>query len=846
MTESSVGPLSAGVADRLREALDLAAGDRAVWLERVRVEDAGLHSTLQRLLQLDARDNLVVDRSLDSVAADTLQVCETTRTGERIGPYRLRRKLGEGGMGSVWLADRVEGGFAQQVALKLIRLGMDSSAVLAQFQRERQLLAQLNHSDIARLLDGGLDALGRPWFAMEYVAGTDLREWIDHGNADVRARLGLFLRLCRAVAYAHQRLIVHRDLKPSNVRVRADGTPCLLDFGIAKLVDVDAAAEVTEHRFLTRAYAAPEQLSGGVLTTATDVFALGALLFELLTGLRHSSHRREDGTTTRPSAAVQAAAQPFSRAGASHLRGDLDAVVLRALAAEPQRRYAGAEALADDVERFLDGRPVAARPDSVLYRSGKFVRRNRLATAAAGVAVLAMIVGTAASLWQAQRAGRMADRAERSKVFLVGLLEDANPFDDHPGRKAPPDRLLDNAIARIERDFADAPEVQIEMRQLIQLTLVRTGDPQRALALAQRNADAAGARYGTGSPEFGVALANLGLDQEQSGDAKSAMVTSTEAERLLRDAGPAYARDRISSMTSLAKLANARGDAADALSLHEAVLRERQELDGPESRDVAMDLMNLSADALYAERYVDAETLALRSHAMAVKFLGAEHARLIYVDNMLGLAQAHAGNVSEALATLNATERRVRATLKPDAPMLGSVLGSLGTARYFARDYDGALVALSESRRILTDARQATRGRVTLRLGLVQLALHSSEALATLEASRRELAESGGGAGYGAYARAAYGVALARAGETASGEREARQARDDLHAGTDAGSSRLGDVDLMLADLLQGRQQHAEARALREEARSIYARVLGVAHPRTLELTAQLGHAASS
>jgi len=834
-------PITARIAELLREGLDQPAGARAAWLARSCGDDRGLHAALTRLLDLDSQSGLAIDRSLDQLVAATLPGGDVAAGGERIGAYRLLRKLGEGGMGSVWLADRVEGGFTQQVALKLIRLGMDSAAVLAQFQRERELLAQLNHSDIARLLDGGLDAMGRPWFAMEYVAGTDLREWIEHGDADVHARLGLFVRLCRAVAYAHQRLIVHRDLKPSNVRVRADGTPCLLDFGIAKLVDVDAAEEVTEHRFLTRAYAAPEQLHGGVLTTATDVFALGALLFELLTGLRYSSHRREDGTVTRPSAAVQAAAAPSSR-DAGSLRGDLDAIVLRALAEEPQRRYAGAEALADDVERFLHGRPVLARPDSALYRVGKFVRRNRFASAAALAAALAMVVGTGVSLWQMQRAERMADRAERSKVFLAGLLEDANPFDDHPGRKAPPDRLLDNAIVRIERDFADTPEVQIEMRQLIHMTLVRIGEPRRALVLAQRNADAARSRYGDDSPEFGVALANLSLDQEQSGDGQDAFATSTQAERLLRDAGAAYVRDHISSMTTLAKLANARDDPAGALRLHHAVLRDRQELEGPESQDIAMDLMNLAADALYGEHFVEAEDLASRSHAMLVKLLGAEHARLMYVDNILGLAQLHAGHTSEALATLDATARRAQATVKPDAPILGSVLGSLGTARYFALDHEGALVALSEARRILGAGNQAMRGRVTMRLGIVQLILHRPEALETLEASRRELAESGGGAGYGACAHAAYGVALAGAVDAARGEKEVREARDELRGGTGAGSTRAGEIDLMLADLLQRPEQAQEALALRREALAVYQRVLGPAHPRTLALAALIGN----
>jgi serine/threonine protein kinase len=839
-------PISARIAELLREGLDQPVAARAAWLARVCGDDRGLHAALDRLLDLDAQSGLAIDLSLDQLVAATLPIEESSLGGERVGPYRLLRKLGEGGMGSVWLADRVEGGFTQQVALKLIRLGMDSAAVLAQFQRERELLAQLNHSDIARLLDGGLDAQGRPWFAMEYVEGIDLHEWIERTHADTHARLDLFQRLCRAVAYAHQRLIVHRDLKPSNVLVRADGTPCLLDFGIAKLVDVDAGEEATEHRFLTRAYAAPEQLNGGVLTTATDVFALGAVLFELLTGLRYSSLRREDGTVTRPSAAVQRAAATTtttatSRTSAVQLRGDLDAIVLRALAAEPQRRYAGAEALADDVERFLDGRPVIARPDSTLYRIGKFARRNRLASVAVITAALAMIIGTGVSLWQMERAERMADRAERSKQFLTGLLEDANPFDDHPGRKAPPDRLLDNAVARIERDFTDVPQVQIEMRQLIQMTLVRVGDPQRARLLAQRNVDATRSLYGASSPEFAVALANLGLDLEQSGDADGALTASTEAERLLQDAGPNYARHRISAMTTLAKLANASGDAAGALRLHEAVLHERQQLDGPESQDMAMDLMTLAADAIYAERYAEAEATAQRAHAMAVKLLGAGHARLIYVDNTLGLAQANAGHVAEALVTLNATEQRARATLKPDAPMLGSVLGSLGNARYWAHDYDGALVAMLESRRILGASKQGTRGRVSMRLGMVQLVLQQPEALATLEASRQELAESGGSGGYIACAQAAYGVALARAGDAAGGEKEARQAHADLRGSKDAGSTRSAEVDLMLADLLQRPDQAEQALGLRREALDIYRTVLGPEHPRTRALAITLG-----
>jgi hypothetical protein len=837
-------PLSARVAELLRDALDQPEAQREAWLAQTCADDAVLHATLLRLLAFDARADLAIDRSFDRLVADVLPSDDDMHAGERVGPYRLMRKLGEGGMGTVWLAHRVDGGFTQHVALKLIRVGMESDAVLSQMHRERELLAQLNHPDIARLLDGGHDARGRPWFAMEHVEGIDLHAWIERTQTDSQARLALFLRLCRAVGYAHQRLIVHRDLKPSNVLVRENDAPCLLDFGIAGLVDANATNDpVNEHQFLTRAYAAPEQTQGGALTTATDVFALGAILFELLTGLRYSTLRREDGSVTRPSAAVQAA-PAATRVSAAQLRGDLDAIALRALASDPRCRYAGAEALADDIERFLARRPVLARPGGAFNRIGKFVRRNRFATAAMLAAMLAMIVGTGVSLWQAQRAERMADRAERSKGFLIGLLEDANPFDDRSGRKAPPDKLLDNALVRIERDFADAPRVQIEMRQLIQQTLLRTGDPRKARELAQRNVDAE-RTLDPGSPELGVALANLGIAQEQSNDAAS-RASLMEAEQLLRNAGPAYGRDRISVMTGLAKLANIAGDHGDALRLHETVLRERRRLDGEESPDIAMDLMNLAADAIYAERYADAEATALRAHAMATRLLGPEHARLIYVDNVLGLAQSTAGHVTEALLTLTAVEKRTRAALKPDAPMLASVLGTLGYARYLDHDLDGSLAALTESHRIGEANKQPLRGRTTLRLGMTLLALHRPDASAVLELARVELAESGGHAGFLAYADAASGVALAHTGDAAAGEKRVRDALASVRAGKDAQYSRRGDIDLMLADLLVRPEQADEALALRRDALTVYRRVFGPEHPRTRAVVALLGSGAGA
>ena len=837
-------PMSARLVELLRGALDQPAAERAAWIALACGGDGAVMGTLARLLELDARVDPALDRPLEQIAAHLLKPdAEATQADQCIGPYRLLHKLGEGGMGSVWLAERVEGGFAQQVALKLIRWGLDSAAVQAQFRRERELLARLAHADIARLLDGGVDGDGRPWFAMEYVEGIGLRAWIDAERVDLQTRLTLFLRLARAVAYAHQHLIVHRDLKPSNVMVRRDGSPCLLDFGVAKLIEADGVDEiVTEQRFLTRGYAAPEQLRGEPVTTVTDVFALGVLLFELLTELRYSSVRKDHRAAIAPSVALerQVAATALSPA---QLRGDLDAITLRALAEDPQRRYPTAAMLADDIDNFLSGRAVTARRDSVLYRIGKLVRRNQMATAAMAAAVLFLIAGAGVSLWQAQRAERMAQRAERGKDFLANLLQDANPFDARPGRIAAPDKLLDNAIARLDRDFADAPEVQIEMRALILTALLRIGDPAKALTLAQSNVEATRRFYGTDSPQLGVALNDFAQTIEETGDLSAAHEALAQAEVLLRDGDRSYARNRISVMTGLAKLENQAGNHAAAHQRHAAVLHERQALEGPESPDIAMDLMNLAADAIYSEQYNEAESLAQSSHVMAVKLLGANHARLIYVDDVLGLAQLNAGHTQESVVTMSEVAQRARATLKPGAQILGLVLGVLGSAQYYAGEKTTSIATLSEARSIQTATNHPQRGRITLRLGIAQSAAHSPEALATLGEAVNEIGATGDG--YLEWAQAALGAEEVRNGNGADGEALARKARADLLASKDRGSSRLGEIDELLAGLLEARGETTDARTIRNEALTVFTRIYGPDHPRTRQLVQAIGSKAN-
>ena len=484
-------PDPARVAELLCAALELPESEQAAWVTSQCAGDEDLSAALLRLLAIDRRTDLAIDHPLEAlVPMDASSPDEEPPPPERIGAFRILRKLGEGGMGSVWLAERVDGGFHQQVALKLIRLGMDSAAVTSQFRREREFLASLQHADIARLLDGGVDDRGRPWFAMEYVEGMCLRDWSAQVTVDLKARLTLFARLCRAVAYAHRRLIVHRDIKPSNIIVRADGTPCLLDFGIAKLLgDEDGEATGTASGFLTRGYAAPEQLRGEAITTGTDVFALGIVLFELLTGLNYARLRKQNADPGRPSRAMKSADDAGShRIPAARLRGDLDAITLRALAEEPERRYPTAQALADDIDNHLAGRAVQARPDSMRYRIGKFVQRHRAAVAISVASILSLAVMSGVALWQARAKTIEAEnarvalrRSESIRELLGSIFLTADPNAGR-GVDMTVGELLAPALERIRSEAADDPAVAASLLEHLGNTFVSLGDDASAKA----------------------------------------------------------------------------------------------------------------------------------------------------------------------------------------------------------------------------------------------------------------------------------------------------------------------------------------------------------------------------
>jgi eukaryotic-like serine/threonine-protein kinase len=493
-----------------------------------------VRAAVERLLEVEAAAGPAFLERRDAHAS--AQSPGTTADDGILGVYRLVREIGLGGMGQVFLAERVDGQFEQRVAVKLVKRGMDSEAILARFLRERQILASLNHPNIARLLDGGIAHDGRPYFVMEHVDGTPITRYCDERRLSIDDRLNLFRAVCRAVEHAHRNLVLHRDLKPSNIFVTEDGIPKLLDFGIAKLLSAEGDAEATTltqagAHVLTPEYAAPEQFSGAGVTTSTDVYGLGAVLYELLAGhapfvVRGKGERptrrpeeepprlsvalalRIGESSVREQDAMAAAVADARGTDPARLRrrvkGDLETIVATALRAEPDRRYASIEALREDIRRHQAQLPVTARPDTAVYRASRFVRRHRIGVlATATIATLVLTFGTVAVL-QANRIGMQAadlelerDRArteaaaaEEVSSFLVGLFEVSDPLLEGQGDSIRARDLLERGADRIDAELSGQPELQARMLTVIgrayaNLRLRNRAEPllERALAL---------------------------------------------------------------------------------------------------------------------------------------------------------------------------------------------------------------------------------------------------------------------------------------------------------------------------------------------------------------------------
>jgi len=741
------------VDDLLAQALDRPADERTAFLRHVCGQDPSLYAEVTALLDSDEESERVLGEFASSYAAPLLEdlgdalgsglVDDLDPAPAQVGPYRIVREVGRGGMGTVYLAERADGAFEKRVAVKLVRRGMDTEEVLRRFRAERQILAVLDHPNVARLLDGGAASDGRPYFAMEFVEGEPITTYSDTRRLTVDQRLDLFDSVCEAVRHAHQHLVVHRDLKPGNVLVTTsaagDGAPQvkLLDFGIARLLEAGADPELTGvGRVLTPAYASPEQRAGAPVTTASDVYQLGILLFEVLAG------RRPDAAT-RPSAAVTAAAAEARGATEerlrARLRGDLDSIAAQALEEEPDRRYPSAEALLADIRRHSGGLPVTARPDSAAYRAGRFVRRHRAGVAGAALLVLvlagaslalAVSAGTAAA--ERDRAREERDRAEATASLLEGLFTASDPMGAERLDTLRARDLLARGVRSADADLREQPLIRAQMLDVIGRAYTRIGLHATALPLMRR---ALSLRESGGAPAedvsqtrhtLGQTLSVHGLHDEAERELRRALADRTElfgARHLLV----------AETQATLADVLQAVGDNEEAERLLRSALDTRRPLLG-DRHEVVANTLTAIAGVLLEQGRLDEGERAYRdaiAHYAGVRQGSQGQYRAL---GGLGFLYLMSGRHAEAEAVLRESLTLMESRLGRDHWRVGLELTTLAsTIRAQGRGEEAEALL----RRALAIPPRRPQDRA-IALGSLATTLRERGDLAGAEASQRE------------------------------------------------------------------------------------------------------------
>ena len=696
---SNLAPRWPEVSALLDEALALPLAQRAAYCERLGSDQAELRDTVRRLLeaavQIETGDFLQTLPRLRATA-DAFDAAQ----GDLIGPYRLIRQLGQGGMGAVWLAERSDGSLKRRVALKLPHIAW-SGALSERLARERDILASLDHPNIARLYDAGVDRQGRPYLAMEHVEGRAIDLYCREQALPLRARLELLLQVCAAVAHAHSRLVVHRDLKPSNILVTAEAQVRLLDFGIAKLMEGDRAEEtaLTQHsgRALTLDYASPEQIRGEPLSTASDVYSLAVVAYELLAGARPYRLKRGSAAELEeaiagadPPRASDAAAEPAMK---KQLRGDLDAILNKALRKQPHQRYATMVALADDIGRHLSQRPVVAQPDALAYRARKFVLRHRIETAIAAALVIALLggayaqvvitvalaAGSGVALWQARSARKQATlareqaaRAEEVKKFVLSIFTDANP-DGGEGHQVTAVQLLGKARERLADTPVTDAATMVELQTSIGTGLVAIGEHRQAFDVLKQAVSQAASRLPDPHPQTTAARLQLAFAAIDLGELAAAEAHLDAAERSMRQLGDMAGVANV--LCARSELRRDQGEhdaalvmAAQAIAAAEAhaagsgdqsplieALMVRVEMMLFVHRPGALQPARRARDlarAVHGERLNDRALEAQRCHALAQVWEGDAEAGLAELKELLAQRRRLTGELHHAVSSL--------------------------------------------------------------------------------------------------------------------------------------------------------------------------------------------------
>lgn len=744
----------------LDQALSLSEEDRGPWLETLSAEKPETAALLQQLLESHraaAQDHFLEQPLLSS---------EPSAIGQSIGPYRLVAPLGQGGMGTVWLAERSDGRFERRVAIKFLRFSLASTGSTERFKREGRILGQLAHPHIAELMDAGVTEKGEPYLVLEHVEGKPIDEYCDDHKLDLNQRIRLFFDVAAAVAHAHASLIVHRDLKPSNVLVRNDGEVKLLDFGIAKLLsDETESAEATRLTLeggaaLTPQFATPEQVTGAPVTTATDVYALGVLLYLLLTG-KHPAGRSTRSTAdlvkaivetepVRASESLAASADSSTVADRRattpdrlphQLRGDLDTILSKALKKNPAERYTSITALADDLQRYLKHEPIGARPDSFVYRANRFVRRNRLAVALTAFALIALIAGIAGTLIQARTARRQRDaairerdHADRLTSFVTGMFKIADPSEAR-GNSVTVREVLDKASKNIETSLANDPETRAGMMNVMGEVYFSLGLYARAEAL-ERGALAIRTQIlGPDHPDTLTSMFDLGGTLWSEGRAP-------EAEKFMQSALDGRRRvlgaehpETLRAMNGLANVFGAELRTPEAETLYRQTLDLRRHVLGMNNADTTASMSNLAWILQAEHHYAEAEQLQRQGLAIEQRVLGPDDVGTLMSANLLARILSLEKRYPEAEKIQRDTLQIQRRVMGPEHMYTLRSMTNLGDILYNEHRYaeSDALFREIHSIQVKNGGEKSANPRITYAVADLEALLgHRTQAIAFL------------------------------------------------------------------------------------------------------------------
>ena len=714
------------------EATERPFDERATFIAEKCGEDTELLNEVQSLLASHDSDTQFIEKPAVNLSS-ILSNGTTNGAGKTLGKYKIVREIGRGGMGAVFLAERDDGEFSQQVAIKVLGQALPDSEIVRYFKREREILASLNHPFIARLLDGGVTPDGLPFFVMEYVEGVSVLEFATRENLSINDRLRLFVQICEAVGFAHRNFIVHRDIKPNNIMVTNDGTPKLLDFGLAKMLnpnvaETDVLQPDTAFLAMTPAYASPEQMRGQPITTASDIYSLGIVLFELLTNERPYQFDTDnlaevvrvvcETEPTRPSSMLNLKSKvqspksekqdlnPKSKIqNPKSLQGDIDNIVLLALRKEPLRRYQTAEQFAEDIKRHLNNLPVVARQNTLKYRASKFVKRNTIGVLAATLIFLSLIGGIAATLWQVRQTQKEKEKAESINVFLGRLLRYSNPIYkslQKGGREATINDVLDEAADRLRQgEFDNQPEVKAELLHTVAQSYLGQGKIALANELLQEYVALTSKLYDENHPktiESLIVLAGLNFSEGEM----------NESEKLYRQVLP-HLRDEqtkgnikaeivADALNNFAYLRRTQGDSREAETLFREALALNPQMPTDEANFTNGVTQSVLASTLADQGRFD-EALQTSREGVAEQRRNGFTKTPTFGFNLTVLSGflTEKGEFAEADAYLSEAEDIFRKNLAPNNLWLGDNLRNQAISFYFQAKYTESIQKADET-----------------------------------------------------------------------------------------------------------------------------------------------------